>query len=450
MLWARKNVKRSCSSTDSCHSTVRRRKYCDRLDIRTLSGELNRHTSTLYICACGSVEGLIMAQTPICTWFAFLAVPCNQPKLIRNACWNSNAMTVVNNATLASPPRNLFVTRNNTWYTVTDGYTTIRSGTDGNVSSIANASGGYSIFVAGDDNVYTYDTSNSQVNRLSVGMTISQPVMYTSVPCRDLFVDTNNTLFCSLFDMHLVVSKSLNDPTNTLKVVAGTGCPVSTPDALYYPSGIFVSSNFTLYVADSSNNRVQRFISGQMIATTVAGNGASGTISLSNPTDIVLDVDGYLFIVDQNNHRIVGSGPDGFRCVIGCISGAGSASNQLLYPQSMGFDSYGNIWVADTNNRRIQKFLLKPTPCGEHHPSPCAAWNELPGHTLLRSPVSTCLLICVKRSSVFMENCYRAEISTESSDTACSCSIWVRRPHVKQNQRIVDGDRYFTERLRIS
>ena len=278
-------------------------------------------------------------------------------------------MTVVNSDTLASPPRNLFVTRNNTWYTVTDGNTVLAGWTDGNVSSIANASGGYSVFVAGDDDVYTYDTSNSQVNKLSMGMSISQPVMFTSVPCRDLFVDTSNTLYCSLSDMHLVVSKSLNDPTNALKVVAGTGCPGSTSDALYYPSGIFVSSNFTLYVADSSNNRVQRLISGQTNATTVAGNGTSGTISLSYPTDVVLDGDGYLFMVDQNNHRIVGSGPDGFRCVAGCISGGGSASNQLSSPVSMGFDSSGNIWVADKNNRRIQKFILKGSLGSEQDPS---------------------------------------------------------------------------------
>ena len=38
---------------------------------------------------------------------------------------------------------------------------------------------------------------------------------------------------------------------------------------------------------------------------------------------------------------------------------SGWASNQLSYPQSMSFDSDGNIWVADTSNARIQKFVLK-------------------------------------------------------------------------------------------
>ena len=133
------------------------------------------------------------------------------------------------------------------------------------------------------------------------------------------------------------------------------------------PNGIFVDFNFTLYVADSNNNRIQRFGAGQMNAATVAGNGAPGTITLNYPTDIILDDDGYLFIVDRYNHRIVGSGPDGFRCVAGCSGISGSASNQLYYPQGMAFDSYGNIWVTDTNNRRIQKFILKANSCGKYH-----------------------------------------------------------------------------------
>ena len=353
-----------------CHisaHTVHRRKYRDRVDIRMLLRELNCHRCTLCGCAGESLDGLTKVQSLMYTRFVFSAVAFNQPKLPRNACWNSNGITVVNSGTLGFSPRNLFVTRDNTWYTATDAYTTIRSGIGGSVSSMANASGGYSIFVAGDQDVYTYDTSNSQVNKLSMGMTVSQPVMFTRVPCLDLFIDTNSTLYCSLGNMHQVVSKSLNDPTNTLKIVAGTGCYGSASNTLYYPSGIFVDSNLTLYVADSSNYRIQRFGAGQMDAVTVAGNRAPGTITLSYPTDIVLDGDGYLFIVDQNNHRIVGSGPDGFRCVAGCSRISGSASNQLYYPQGMEFDSDGNIWVADSNNGRIQKFVFEGDSCSKHH-----------------------------------------------------------------------------------
>ena len=286
------------------------------------------------------------------------ALSYNLPKFSRNVSWNSEAVTVVNSSVVKNNPTNLFLTTINKWYAVSDGYYQVISGIEAGMNPTTSPPGGYSIFIAGDGNLYTYDSNNNQVNMWSMNLTSSHPVMFIGSSCQDLFVDTNGALYCSLNDMHQVVLKSLNDPTNTLTIVAGTGCLGSASDRLYSPNGIFVDFNFTLYVADSSNNRIQRFGAGQMDATTIAGVGAPGTINLTYPTDIVLDGDGYVFIVDTLNHRIIGSGPDGFRCVAGCINGSGSEPNQLLNPRSMSFDSYGNIWVADTMNRRLQKFVL--------------------------------------------------------------------------------------------
>ena len=190
--------------------------------------------------------------------------------------------------------------------------------------------------------------------------------MFITNYCRGLFISVNNTLYCSLTEMHQVIAKSLSDPTNTFTIVAGTGCVGSATTMLNSPGGIFVDSNDTLYVADSGNDRIQRFSSGQTNATIIAGNGATSTITLLSPMDVVLDSDGYLFIADTNNYRIIGSGTDGFRCVAGCSGLSGSASNQLMNPRSLSFDSYGNIWVADFNNSRIQKFILNNNSCGEY------------------------------------------------------------------------------------
>ena len=96
-----------------------------------------------------------------------------------------------------------------------------------------------------------------------------------------------------------------------------------------------------------------------------AGNGAPIFISLDNPCGVVLDGQGYLFIVDRGNNRIVGSGPGGFRCIVGCTGTNGCASNQLLAPRRMSFDSVGSIFVVDGGNQRIQKFVLARNTCGE-------------------------------------------------------------------------------------
>ena len=129
--------------------------------------------------------------------------------------------------------------------------------------------------------------------------------------------------------------------------------------------GIFVAINFDLYVADSDNFRVQLFRAGELNGTTVAGTRAPGTIQLKHPAAVTLDADGYLFIVDYNLASIIGSGPYGFRCVIGCTGQSGSEPNQVGNPRSMAFDSNGNIFVVDNINRRVQKFTLSFNSCGK-------------------------------------------------------------------------------------
>jgi DNA-binding beta-propeller fold protein YncE len=170
-----------------------------------------------------------------------------------------------------------------------------------------------------------------------------------------------------MHDLHQVVKRWLSDNATTLTTVAGTGNCSSASNMLCGPYGIFVDTNFDLYVADCRNNRIQLFRSGQLTATTVAGiSSSTTTISLICPTGIVLDADKYLFIVDNDNHRIVGSSLNGFRCLVGCSGSYGSASNQLSYPFSLSFDSYGNIFVTDQDNNRTQKFLLSTNSCGKH------------------------------------------------------------------------------------
>ena len=183
-------------------------------------------------------------------------------------------------------------------------------------------------------------------------------LMFIGGKCQSLFVDMNNTLYCSVSSINMVLSKSLGNTTNSFTAVAGTGCTGSALDKLASPFGIFVDLNFNLFVADKDNDRIQRFQPGQSNGTTVAGNGTPGTIALSRPTHVVLDGNGYLFIVDSGNNRIVRSGSSGLRCVVGCLYGSGSAANQLSSPQTMSFDTYGNIWVADFNNSRVQRFLF--------------------------------------------------------------------------------------------
>lgn len=63
------------------------------------------------------------------------------------------------------------------------------------------------------------------------------------------------------------------------------------------------------------------FLPGQSVAITLAGFGANVHFTLNKPTSVVLDGDGYLFIVESQNHRIIRSVQNGFKCIVGCTDG---------------------------------------------------------------------------------------------------------------------------------
>ncbi len=145
--------------------------------------------------------------------------------------------------------------------------------------------------------------------------------------------------------------------------MAGTGYNGSLLNMLGHPHGIFVDIDFDLYVADTDNDRIQLFKPGELNATTGVGNGAPETISLSYPSGITLDADKHLFVVDLARHRIVGSTGNGFRCLVGCIDGRGQEPYQMWAPNTLSFDSYGNMFVIEGGNKRIQKFLFSMDSC---------------------------------------------------------------------------------------
>ncbi|CAF3762284.1 unnamed protein product [Rotaria sp. Silwood1] len=208
---------------------------------------------------------------------------------------------------------------------------------------------------------------------------------------------------------------------------------------LHSPSNIYMTPNGNLYVADTSNYRVQLFSNGSRIGTTVAGDQTAGATmaQLNLPTSVSIDSStGNMYISDTNNHRIqiwavnatqsstfvggldwcvgtqidaqgyiyasdflanqvlrwfpngtysmlvAGNGTAGsgnqslngpFRMdfdasvatagvTVAGGNGAGNASSQLKYPRSIYVSrKTGSIYVADTNNHRIQRWSVGAT-----------------------------------------------------------------------------------------
>ena len=300
----------------------------------------------------------------------FLDISYNAPLLSSCATWHPDAITIINNSTGGSSPINIYVTANDEIYVAMTGRNQVQLWKEQNgiatMTLAINTSIAYAVFATITSDIYF--SSGDDLNRVDKwtlgGIT---PVLFTPVngTCLGLFVDVVDNLYCAFEGPDYVVRRSPNETIHNFSVVAGTGAPGSGPNMLSGARGIFVNNKLDLYVADSYNNRIQLFPNGQLMGITMAGNGAPETISLSQPTDVILDANEYLYIVEYNNHRVVASGPNGFRCIIACTGFSGTAANQLFRPHSLSFDSHGNLFVVDAGNNRVQKFSLATNTCGE-------------------------------------------------------------------------------------
>ena len=294
----------------------------------------------------------------------------NQPIFASNVTWNQNATTFANQNQIGLSPYGLFIDTNDLIYTInlSNGEILIwmNNSTDPNIilyTSLSSSS--YSIFVTTNGEIYVVDSSSiKQIIKSNSYSNQTISIASTSGTCYGIFVDINNTLYYSVYGNHKIEKKWLNDNSSTIITVAGTGSSGSASNLLYFPVGIFVDTNFDLYVADYANHRIQLFHLGQANGITVAGNESlTITISLDNPTHVILDRNKYLFITDGDNHRIIGSNENGFHCIAACSGSSGSMSNKLNVPRSIAFDSFGNLFVADHDNNRIQKFCLSTNFC---------------------------------------------------------------------------------------
>jgi gliding motility-associated-like protein len=130
---------------------------------------------------------------------------------------------------------------------------------------------------------------------------------------------------------------------------------------------LFVSApgnpvKITWYNGNTADTTVTAITSPIIIYKDVAGDQVkgSGANQLNYPLGIFIDAAGNLYVADAENNRIQKFPPGSFYTTAGTTvaggNGTGTAANQLSGPSATFVDATGYIYVADTYNGRIQKF----------------------------------------------------------------------------------------------
>jgi sugar lactone lactonase YvrE len=173
--------------------------------------------------------------------------------------------------------------------------------------------------------------------------------------------------------------------TGIITTIAGTGTGGYSGDGgpatsakLYNPEGLAVDSSGNVYFAEEANNVIRKLTAANGIISTIAGKatlqggffgdgGPALNATLSAPTDVALDNAGNVYVADSANRRIrkitvstgiiqsvVGSGLQGYG------GDGGSATRASLSVEGITFDGKGAMYIADYDNGAVRKVTPAP------------------------------------------------------------------------------------------
>jgi sugar lactone lactonase YvrE len=166
---------------------------------------------------------------------------------------------------------------------------------------------------------------------------------------------------------------------------SGDGSPATSAE-LHDPLGVAVDTAGNLYIADTNNQHIRKVDATTALITTVAGNVWGGTgfghsggngpataagTGLWSPEGVAVDAFGNLYVADMNDQSIRQVNVTG---IITMVAGNGTAGYsgdngpaimaELNKPKGMTLDAFGNLYIADTGNRRIRKVAAPSVATG--------------------------------------------------------------------------------------
>jgi subtilisin family serine protease/sugar lactone lactonase YvrE len=130
--------------------------------------------------------------------------------------------------------------------------------------------------------------------------------------------------------------------TTTPELLGSFGAKGSGNGQLSAPKGLAVDASGNLYVADSANNRIEKFnAKGEYLSQ--FGALGSGNGQLKEPSDIAIDSTGDLWVLDKGNFRVQRFSASGQ--YLSQFGSYGEGESQLKDPTDIAVDSEDDVWV---------------------------------------------------------------------------------------------------------
>lgn len=140
------------------------------------------------------------------------------------------------------------------------------------------------------------------------------------------------------------------------------GSPGDGPGQFRRPEGIAFGSSGDLFVVDCGHHRVERFTTAGKFVSSFGKPGQKPG-QLLFPFDIAAGSDATLYVVDFQGNRVQRFSEDGR--FLGVVGGAGREPGRFATPRGIAVlpEKSGDlIFVADTNNHRVQRFRWDQKP----------------------------------------------------------------------------------------
>jgi sugar lactone lactonase YvrE len=185
-----------------------------------------------------------------------------------------------------------------------------------------------------------------------------------------LTTDANGNIYIADYQSHIIRQLT---PAGVLTTIAGTGqagyLDEKSPNAMFNrPTGIaYRASNNSLYVVDNGNHCIRRIDLSSAVVSTLAGfpqagfaDGPGLQAQFNNPVGLGIDSFGNLYIGDTNNARLRRITPAGVVSTLagngqqGFADGTGAAA-QFNGIGGVTVDNANIIYVADVLNHRIRR-----------------------------------------------------------------------------------------------